>query len=226
MSEKYRQEHKFLISRQSMDILKYRLKSSLRTDAHADTDGSYWIRSLYFDDADRNAYREKLDGVKERCKLRIRYYNFDDSYIVLEKKERFGDLCRKTSEVISKETAQTLINGGYSGGSTPLLNEFDALRTTRALRPIVIVDYRRYAFAYPYSDTRVTLDSQLCTPIYSTDFFDKDLLCIPVFEKDEALIEFKYDNEAPPYVSALLADIPKVKMAVSKYTKCLSMMDE
>ena len=226
MSEKYRQEHKFLISRQSMDVLKYRLKSTLRTDSHADPDGSYWIRSLYFDDANRSAYREKLDGVKERCKLRIRYYNFDDSYIVLEKKERFGELCRKTSETISKDLAQTLIKGGSSGGGSPLLDEFDALRATRALRPIVIVDYQRYAFAYPYSDTRVTLDSQLCTPLFSTDFFNRDLICIPVFEKDEALIEYKYDTEDPKFVTALLEDVPKVKMAVSKYTKCLSMMNE
>ena len=46
--------------------------------------GVYFIRSLYFDDGSDSALREKLDGVSRREKFRIRFYNGDLSFIMLE----------------------------------------------------------------------------------------------------------------------------------------------
>lgn len=226
MKSKFRQEHKFYISRVNMELLRSRLRCAMELDEHAGPDGGYYIRSLYFDDTDKTAFREKLDGIRDRCKFRIRYYNFDDSYIVLEKKERMGDLCRKTSQRITRQMAQAMMEGKPTGGDSPLIMEFDALRAGRGLRPAVIVDYMRYAFREPVSDVRVTLDSQLCTPVYRLELFNRELPLYPVFQRDEALIELKFDEFAPGYVKELLEGIPKVKMAVSKYTRCLEMMAE
>lgn len=225
MIAKFRQEHKYRISLQNLALLRHKLRWTLRTDDHAGPDGGYWIRSLYFDDRDYTALREKLDGVKERSKYRLRYYNFDDSYIVLEKKERNGDLCRKSSQRVSREMAERIVAGQRSGGDAPLLLEFDAM-VSRGLHPVVIVDYHRYAYSHPISDTRVTLDSHLKSPIYSLDFFNKELACFPVFEEDEGLIEVKFDHFAPPNVTFLLEGIPKIKLAVSKFARCLSMIEE
>ena len=225
MISKFRQEHKFQISLGNMELLRSKLRCAMRTDNHAGPDGGYWIRSLYFDDRNYTALREKLDGVKDRSKFRIRYYNFDDSYIVLEKKERNGDLCRKTSQRVSREVAEKIAAGQRSGGGSPLLEEFDGL-VSQGLHPVILVDYHRCAYSSPVSDTRVTLDSQLRSPIHSLDFFDRTLPCFPVFGAQEALIEVKYDRFAPPHITALLEGIPKVKLAVSKYARCLAMIEE
>ena len=44
-------------------------------------------------EAEFAALREKLDGVSHREKFRLRCYNGDDSYLVLEKKSKVGGLC-------------------------------------------------------------------------------------------------------------------------------------
>ena len=72
-----------------MLILRQRLSAVMQRDKNA-VDGKYYIRSLYFDNAADKALREKLDGVNNREKFRIRYYNHDTSLIHLEKKSRWG----------------------------------------------------------------------------------------------------------------------------------------
>lgn len=225
MTDHFRQEHKFQISYQSLQMLRFQLAACMRPDPHAGPDGGYTIRSLYFDDRDHTAFWEKLNGEYERSKFRMRYYNFNADYIVLEKKERIDNLCRKTSCRINRETALRLAQGLPSGGGEPLLDEFDALRS-RGLKPAILVDYHRYAFSHPVSDVRVTLDSRLRTPLHNLDFFDPHIAAFPVFEDDEALIELKYDEYAPAYITRLLSQVPNVKIAVSKYTRCLELLSD
>lgn len=50
--------------------------------------GEYKIRSIYFDHYHDKALQEKLMGINNREKFRIRYYNDDVSFIRLEKKSK------------------------------------------------------------------------------------------------------------------------------------------
>ena len=45
---------------------------------------------------------------------------------------------------------------------------------------------------------------------------------IPVLENDQVILEVKFNDFLPGYLSAALADIPKVNLAVSKYVLCLN----
>jgi len=65
--------------------IRNRLQVVAKQDANVGEDGTYQIRSLYFDNYQDKALREKIDGVNNREKFRIRYYNDDFSYIKLEK---------------------------------------------------------------------------------------------------------------------------------------------
>lgn len=81
----YRHEWKHEISIFDVLCLRQRLSSVMTPDPHA-RGGRYFVRSLYFDDLRDTALREKLDGVSRREKFRLRCYNGDDSYLVLEVK--------------------------------------------------------------------------------------------------------------------------------------------
>ena len=72
----FRHEWKFEISKSDMYVLRQRLRAVASPDSHA-VNGTYRIRSLYFDNLSDRALREKLDGVSIREKFRIRYYNED-----------------------------------------------------------------------------------------------------------------------------------------------------
>ena len=86
---KYRHEWKHEINALDRLVLLARLSAVMKPDPHA-VNGSYRIRSLYFDTPEDKALREKIDGVNAREKFRIRYYNQDTSFLVLEKKSKLG----------------------------------------------------------------------------------------------------------------------------------------
>lgn len=221
-----RHEIKYTISAYETQLLRHRLPALLRRDKHAGSRGSYLIRSVYFDDVDYTAYNEKIAGVKERTKYRLRYYNLDDRVIFFERKSKDGDMTGKDSVKVTREQAQALLDGTFTAGDTeaPLLKEFSRLRRT-GFRPVVIVDYDRYAFTYPLEHVRVTLDTAVRTCPYQTDFFDKRLVTVPVMDNGETVLEVKYDTFLPAPVSAVLEGVPKRREAVSKYVKCLSILE-
>ena len=84
MEKQYRHEWKHEISCSDMIAIRQRMRAVAMPDPYT-VDGRYLIRSLYFDNIDDKALREKVDGVNRRETLRIRYYNLDPSVINLEK---------------------------------------------------------------------------------------------------------------------------------------------
>ena len=67
----WRHEWKHEINISDLIQLRHRLQTVMETDSHA-VDGKYEIRSLYFDTPGDKALREKMDGVNQREKFRLR----------------------------------------------------------------------------------------------------------------------------------------------------------
>ena len=79
MTNDPRHEIKYFISTRDVPLMVERLETVMFRDRHADENGNYFVRSLYFDDIFDTALNEKLAGVNERDKYRIRIYELDDS---------------------------------------------------------------------------------------------------------------------------------------------------
>ena len=225
MEQNYRHEYKYLISRQSAELLKLRLPHVMRPDPHAGPTGQYTIRSLYFDDVNFSAFEEKVSGVDNRTKFRIRCYNYQDNYFKLEKKEKKGHLTRKTARRISR--AEVLRLQKETG--IPLERDCDLAEELRLRNrqqgavPVVLVDYDRTPFVSVYGNTRITLDENLRSIPYVHDIFAPGHPAMPVMEPDQVILEVKFDDFLPGYLDACLADIPKVPMAISKFAMCLNL---
>ncbi len=225
MEKGFRHEYKYLISRADAELLKLRLPHIMERDPHAGETGKYTIRSLYFDDFSNEAYYDKVDGVKDRAKYRIRFYNYDSSVIKLEKKEKHGNLTRKTAQTITKNDARALEYALVSGcPDTPegLTEELRLASTGQGLRPRILVDYDRTPFLCHSGNTRITIDENLRTRPYVPHLFASPRAMIPVLEPDEVILEVKFDDFLPGHLAAALADIPKVSMAISKFALCMN----
>ena len=111
---KFRHEWKHEISYGDLLTIRQRLGAIARVDGHA-KNGTYEIRSLYFDTPGDKALREKLDGVSRREKFRMRYYNGDPSLIRLEKKCKIGGLGNKQSAPVSEVEARNIVKGKLTG---------------------------------------------------------------------------------------------------------------
>ena len=107
----YRHELKYLIPYADYVAMRTRLQPIMQRDPHTSADGFYRIRSIYFDNSDDKALREKVDGIGKREKFRIRYYNDDFSFITLEKKMKIDDLCLKYDARITEEECRKILNG-------------------------------------------------------------------------------------------------------------------
>lgn len=224
MENNYRHEYKFLISQNAATLLKMRLPHVMQRDPHAGVNGRYTIRSLYFDDPNYTAFRDKVDGVDNRTKYRIRCYNGDTSVCRLERKEKKGHLTRKTGQSITPQQAAALQNGDYSGLPAGLVQELRLRCRGDGLRPMVLVDYDRTPFVCANGNTRITLDENLRTRPYCADLFSPSTGMFPVFEEGEVILEVKFDDFLPGYLSEILSDIPKIPMAFSKFAMCLNLI--
>ena len=199
-----------------------RLQAACSPDKHYG-DQSYHIRSLYFDNIYDKALQEWINGIECREKFRIRYYNFDDSYIVLEKKIKWNQLCGKDSCRVSREEAEALIHGDTDWllkRDEALCRELYAKMRCQLLRPKVMVDYTRRAFVYAPGNVRVTIDENIRTGLGNLDFFNPNIVTIPADITAPIILEVKYDRYLPDIIRSIVQLPDRRTTSYSKYVAC------
>ena len=217
----YRHEWKHELSFQDYLILRQRLRAVMEPDPHA-VDGKYLIRSLYFDNADDKALREKIDGVNRREKFRLRYYNGDPTLIHLEKKSKLDGLGTKFSADLTAAEAQKLVDGELDwmlDTDRPLVRELYVKMRTQGLRPKTIVDYTREPFIYRPGNVRVTLDYDIRSGLGCTDFLNPNAVTVPAGDAP-ILLEVKWDAYLPDLIRDVVQMPGRHISAFSKYAQC------
>ena len=218
---KYRHEWKHEINYADMLTLRTRLSAVMKRDKHA-INGAYQIRSLYFDTLSDKALREKIDGVDIREKVRIRYYNGDTSFIILEKKSKINGLCSKEHCRITEEEAQKLVDGDIGWmieSGRALCVELYSKMLSQGLRPKTIVDYTRDPFVFAPGNVRVTIDYNIRTGAFRTDFLNPDTLTLPAGDAP-IILEVKWDEYLPDIIKEAVTIPGRRVSAFSKYAQC------
>ncbi len=214
----FRHEVKHELSNLDILILRQRLKAVMMPDSHA-KNGKYDIRSLYFDNLDDKALREKLDGVLIREKYRIRLYNHDTSVIHLERKFKRGGLGYKDSALLTPDQAQQIANGDirWMAESTDevILGCYSRIRN-EGLAAKVIVDYTREPFVFGPGNVRVTLDYNIRTALRCTDFLNPHCTTVPV-PNSPCVLEVKWSGYLPDVIRDMVQLGDRHSTAYSKY---------
>ncbi|MBR2742250.1 MAG: polyphosphate polymerase domain-containing protein [Clostridia bacterium] len=218
---KFRHEFKHIINPADYYAVRSRLAAVLPHDRYARADGTYKISSLYFDNLYDKALMEKINGVNDREKFRIRLYNDDPSFIKLEKKSKKNGLCQKTAERVTADEVKRITDGDIEWmkeSKKALLCELYAKMRYQQLRPTVIVSYTREAFVYPPGNVRVTLDSDIRTALKATDLLNPDRT--EILTGTDIVMEVKYDEYFPSLIRDLVQVPDRRSSAFSKYAKC------
>ena len=218
---RYRHEWKHEISYADLLSIRQRLRAVAQADPHV-RDGKYLIRSLYFDNLNDKALREKIDGVNRREKFRIRYYNGDPSLIHLEKKSRLNGLGTKFSAQLTAEEAQRIVDGDLDwmmDPDRPLLQELYCKMRYQGMRPKTIVDYTREPFIYGPGNVRVTFDYNIRTGLGCTDFLNPDCITVPAPDAG-IILEVKWDAFLPSVIRDAVQTPGRRVTAFSKYAQC------
>ncbi len=218
----YRNEIKHVISRSDKAAICHRLGIIAKLDENAAATGNYQIRSLYFDNLADKALREKIDGVNEREKFRIRYYNGDTSLIMLEKKTKRNGLCGKLSTPLTRHEAQAIVEndlGWMPTSGRPLVIDLYSKMKAHGLRPKTIVDYTRIPYVYGPGNVRVTIDDNIRTGLRSIDFLNPRLVTIPAGDP-VILLEVKWGEYLPSVIRKAIQVDSRHSTAFSKYQVC------
>ena len=217
----YRHEVKHIITSGDAAAVRANLSAVAKIDPHAAEKGYYRIRSLYFDDPLDTALNEKLEGVNERRKFRIRYYNDDLSYIMLECKIKRDGVGCKPQERLTKEETEKIIMGDTAfliASRKPLLMALYVDMRVRRLMPKTVVEYKRIPFVYGPGNVRVTVDWDIRTGA-PRDFLDPDGLTLPIADS-VTLLEVKWDEYLPGIIRKAAALKSRTPTAFSKYAAC------
>lgn len=226
MEKGYRHELKYYINQGDYVLLSKRLSETLQSDAHTDENGEYFIRSLYFDDLNDSAFREKLNGIDNRDKFRIRIYNLSANIIKLECKHKEGQYIKKDSISLSVDEYSRIMHGDYTfllKRNEPFAKRMFAEFAAKQLRPRVLVDYMREPYVFAHQDVRITFDKDIRTAYRNVDLFNKNLPTYPVIDAGDMVLEVKYNEYLPTYIRTLLQINSPLRSAISKYCLCRKM---
>lgn len=214
----FRHEEKYRVSNADLLILRQRLRAVMKPDSHT-VNGKYEIRSLYFDNSEDKALREKLDGVNIREKYRIRMYNNDPSVIHLERKFKHGGLGFKDSAPLTPMQARAIVNGDIrwmaESADEVILGFYTRIRNA-GLAAKVIVDYTREPFLFGPGNVRITLDYDIRTGLGCTDFLNPHCVTVPVSDAP-CILEVKWDSYLPDVIRDIVRLESRRSTAFSKY---------
>ena len=220
---KFRKELKYNITNQDFYIIQHNLNNLIKKDSNCKGD-YYTISSIYFDDYKKTSYNQVKNGISNRWKYRIRFYNYDDSYIKLEKKHKINGLTNKTSVRITRELLVNILNNNVKieEKNDKLLNEFIVKIKKDLLRPIICIEYDRIPYVYKIGTVRITLDYNLRYTNKYDDLFNKNK---KVYYLKDKILEVKYNELIPDFIRYRLELNHLEQISFSKFNNCIDSLN-
>ena len=222
MSE-YRHEYKYQCEMQKMLCIRNKIEPMMQLDNNVGEDGTYTIRSLYFDDYDNRCFYENVNGTDPREKFRIRVYNGDVSFIKLELKQKKRGKTKKLSCRLTEELCRRAMNGEnlpIDAIDSSVYRKFCLQQGTRLLRPKVIVEYDRVPFVYEDGNVRVTLDLNIRSADRTELFLEKQISSRLVMPNNQHILEVKFDEYIPDFIYRSVQTENLRQTTFSKYYMC------
>lgn len=214
-----RREEKYLLTLREALQCAARFEKVLTPD-YFSKNGSYKIRSLYFDTVDDRDFHDKLTEQNCRQKIRLRVYSPQDSHVKLELKQKENIYQKKRTLLITREDALALIDGRFSvllNYGDPFAGEMFVLLTEGCYRPKTIIEYSRRAFMAKENNIRLTFDSDIRALEGDARLFFQDLPFYPVLPGDQVIFEVKYNQFLLGYIMDLIRCVDRRSVSASKY---------
>jgi hypothetical protein len=230
-------ELKYIISERCARAARDFLAGYLEPDEHARNrpDYSYPVYSLYLDTPTLALFRQTCCGIKNRFKLRIRFYDGEPTHpAFLEVKQRDAEVICKERASVSREGVRCLLAGGRprslhlvrngdDSSGARALEWFCRLREEVGADATAYVSYRREAYVSPQNDRlRVTFDRN----VRGTGF---DRACGLQPPQDGAvtsvkgvILEIKFTDCFPDWLRDLVQAFDLQRQSVPKYIHCVN----
>jgi hypothetical protein len=227
-----RTEYKYLVATTLIDDLRRMLWPHVEMDPYSAVrpGHEYTVRSIYLDTGNLSFYHEKLQGLKERKKLRIRGYNefAPAAQVFLEIKRKTGRAVTKYRSLLPYENLLPFLESGEVDKYVPVWPEREQDRENarrflfhyhmQALRPTVSILYEREAFFFKFDHRlRITFDKNLRAKSTATfDCLFSEAQLRRAFP-NHFILEVKTNSGIPFWLQVILNRLDLHQAALSKY---------
>jgi hypothetical protein len=229
-----RYEFKYIVDLSMHEKLTQMMRPFVAMDEFAllDKTPGYTVRSIYFDTPNLHFYTEKIEGVPNRKKLRIRGYN--KPWV---NKDVFLEIKRKHRIPMTKNRAKTTYVNMLEilGGEKDLYDAFEG-RSEKTqdsaqkfmynlksgnLQPVVLVTYDRLPYHSIADKTiRITHDMNLRSMPLPTldDLYSDDLKSVM---DGKFILEVKFNKKYPTWMRKIVNTLNLKQCSASKYCMCI-----
>ncbi len=233
-------EMKYIISESTARFMKDYVLTHLVPDEHSrpEQKQGYPVKSLYLDTRTLSLYDQTVRGIKNRFKLRIRFYDDDPGHAAfLEIKRRETEVIRKQRAAVRREGVRRFLEG-FDLTSEDLMYDnaderkqvksFYAMRDFAQLTKQISADgalyvcYHREAFVSPNNNSlRVTFDRN----VHGCPFDLRNRLFAPdngvATAIDGVILEVKFTNQYPGWINEMVRQFQLQRRSVPKYIECI-----
>lgn len=227
-----RYEYKYLIPDAVVPAIRAVVRTTSKIDRYAGPDGTYRIRSLYFDTDHYDLYWANEREQADRFKLRARMYPGKPSPIFLEVKRRALDVIIKSRAAVPANAWRDVLAGNQTAlAALPPHARAAALKFLAPyhrhhIRPVLLVEYEREAYISEVdSYARLTFDRKIAAQEQ-----DKlELEAIPNrwrfvdhkaqtrTEEPVTVLELKFERRPPRWMVTLVQRLDLIRYSFSKY---------
>ncbi len=224
-----RHECKYLISEAIVVELQRFIAPYVEPDPYTGGQRSYLVNTLYLDTPDLRLYRETVEGIGNRFKLRARSYGhapiLSADPVFLEIKSRRNNLVHKSRARISGFAFRAVLAGQAPDvqrlpeRALKCYDEFVSWVGRLGARPIVHVRYDREAWVGSFHEgIRVTIDRDIrCASAESGVRADELDLAWNEVERRWLVLELKFDVAFPLWMRELVHRFQLKRLSFSKY---------
>lgn len=232
-------ELKYLISRRMIPGIRGFLSSHLELDDYCSAwqDRAYPIHSIYLDSPDLRTYADSVNGVKNRFKLRLRYY--DDapaSPVFFEVKGRVDSCITKQRCGVSRDAVSLVLDGqmprpeqiiSRNDRHIAALEHFQRLMLQLRAVPKAHNCYYREAWVSRNDNSvRVTFDKAITIePCFERELTTRMIAPKNVFD-EMVVLELKFTTRFPSYLRELVEVFQLMQGSASKYADGISVSGE
>ncbi len=222
-----RYEFKYLLHPEQAEAVARQARFHMEPDRLGDADGAYSVTSLYLDRPGWTLAQQTWEGVRERIKLRIRYYGSKPETVFAEVKKRVGSTIEKLRARIRPELAAALAH------NEPLppdagAEEFRQFAERLDARPGLWVRYRRRAFVSPWGDgARLTFDAglEVQEPTHHRFLPDERTWRSVPLERP-IILELKFNGAYPGWMRRLVEGLRLERTSCSKYAQGVDLVKD
>lgn len=231
-------EFKYMINEAYARRIREIAQRHLVPDEYADPNknNSYEIHSVYLDSPGYALAQATLNGLKNRFKLRLRFYDDrPESPVFFEIKRRLNDVICKERTGVKRDRVLPLLKRRFPDRDDLLKfspKAFDSLRHFCALRDAIgadqgiLVSYSREAYVSPHDNSvRLTFDRGL-----SSGRFDPGLRINRLEDRYQphlphVILEMKFTDRFPNWMQDIVYTFNLQRSPMAKYVACAVSLD-